>query len=271
MESTTRTEARAWKLFTPGGLAAFAASSFVRLLQAQLLFAIVVAGCAVWAFHRTWGLAWEEAIPKLPAASRIRNGVLEWKAEPLVRLGENRFLAIVADVNSTGEFSSPSDFQIELGIRQLRIRSLLGSLPLDYPAPLNVPLDRLETAAWWGAWQPAVLTALGAAVLMIQVLTWDAMAILYMIPARLLALALGRSLTMRGAWSIAAAAQLAGALIGCAAVIGYSMGRVDIVRLTWIALLQLPISWLLLALALFRLPSPAAPPGASSSQNPFAS
>lgn len=269
MEFNPQTQRRAWLPLTPSGVAAFAPASWFRVAQIQFVFALVAASTFVWAFHSTWGVAFGEAIPRLPAASGLQNGMLQWPGEHLVRLAENRYVSIVGDLDATGDLPSSSDFQIELGARQVRIRSLLGSAPIPYGVGWTVPLDRLEVSAWWGAWKPAVLAGLGLAVLLSLVAVWDLLALPYALVVRLIALAGRRQLTLPGAWRIGAAAQLPGVFIGCAGLLAYATGRIDLVRLIWVMFLQFPLAWFLLVLAPFRLRPPPPSPSQPSSPNPF--
>ena len=271
MDFIPPTPVRAWQPFTLGGVAAFASSSLFRLVQVQLVFGLVAAGCAVWGFDRTWGSAWSEAIPKLPAAAEIRGGVLTWPGEKLARLAENRFLSIVVDLNATGELASGSDVQVQIGTRELRFRSLFGYFPIHYRADWIVPLDPTEMAAWWGAWEQAVLAGLGASILVGLGFAWGLLALPYAIVIRLIALIRDRPLTMPGAWAMAAAAQLPGILIASVAWVAYCMGRLEFLRLLWVFLLQFPISWFFVVFAPFKLPpSLPLPPSRGGSQNPFA-
>ena len=271
MELVPRTQRRAWQPFTLSGVAAFAGDSLTRLVQVQFAVGSIAAICAVWTFHHTWGSAWSDAIPRLPATAEIRDGTLQWGGDRAGKLSENRFLSIVVDLDATGELAAGSDVQIELEREELRMRSILGFLPIHYPAGWAVPLDRMEVSAWWGAWDQAVLAGLGVMVLTGLGLAWSLLALPYSIIVRLVALMANRPLTMRGAWALAVAAQFAGTLIASAALVAYGLGRLDLVRLLWIVLLQFPVTWFMLLLAPFRLPSGRVDlPMTPASKNPFA-
>ena len=68
----------AWQPFTIGGVARFAVASRWRLLGVQCLFAIAVAGVAIWFVNRAWMPVIDEAIDHMPQTGAIADGRLAW-------------------------------------------------------------------------------------------------------------------------------------------------------------------------------------------------
>jgi hypothetical protein len=97
---------------------------------------------------------------------------------------------------------------------------------------------------------------------------WWLMALAYVFPVLGIAGATGRDLTFAGAWRLANAALIPGALLVCLTILLYGMHRVSFASLLLAWVLHLPVGWVYAGIAPFRLPRAAAahPP---SEPNPF--
>ena len=105
----------AWQPFTPQGVAAFGGARLGRLLAVQTVVAISCALVAIWVIAHTWFPAIGAAIENLPQKAEIRNGSLEWTARLPQRLADNSFLAVVIDLEHTGQARSPAHLLVEFG------------------------------------------------------------------------------------------------------------------------------------------------------------
>jgi len=95
--------------------------------------------------------------------------------------------------------------------------------------------------------------------------SWLALATVYFPVAWVLAYFKDRRLTARGAWKLAAASLLPGALLVCAGIVLYGLGIADLLRLLVLWLAHFAVGWVYLVMAPLRLPRVTAKPTA----NPF--
>lgn len=258
----------AWQPLTPRGVAAFARASLRRLLLVQFVGATAVALAIAWFLHDVWFPHVDEAIGKLPAQSEIRAGKLAWRGESPLQLAGDRYIALVVDLNHEAEIGHEADFCFEFGQKDVRIFSLLGYLTVKYPNALVVTLNRAELQPWWGAWSPVILAGTIAITVVGLMTVWAVLALLYAGPALLVAFFANRSLDGRGAWQLAMAAQLPGAVVMLVVILLYGEGWLDIVGLVLGFAAHLLVCWVyVLVSPLFcpRLQSPEIVRG-----NPFA-
>ena len=75
----------AWLPLTFGGVARFAVASRWRLLEVELVFALLVAATAVWFVQQAWMPEIEKAIEQMPTTGEIRGGRLAWPRLRFVR------------------------------------------------------------------------------------------------------------------------------------------------------------------------------------------
>src|SRR5271170_5749378 len=122
----------AWEPLTPRGVAAFAHSSFSRLLLVQFILALLVAASVAWFLYDGCFPVIREAIHNLPAAGEIRSGQLDLSSDSPQLLAEGRFLAFDIDSNHSGQIHSTADVQIEFGGKTIRVFSLLGYAEFQY-------------------------------------------------------------------------------------------------------------------------------------------
>jgi hypothetical protein len=244
----------AWQPLTPRGVAAFGRARLGRLLLAQFVVALLAAGATIWFLHRTWLPAISQAITKLPAEGEIRGGQLQWTGPSPQWLAENRWLALTVDLEHAGNVRSPADLEVEFGRADARIFSLLGFLQVDYPRRGVAPFNQPELVPWWGAWTPPIMAMVAGGVVLGLMLSWAALAALYYLPVWLLALFANKELDLRGAWRLAGAALMPGAVFLIAAILGYGLGILDLVKLFVAGGVHFVIEWVYLVLGTLALP-----------------
>ena len=93
------------------------------------------------------------------------------------------------------------------------LSSALGSLEFDYSRQSALDLSRSHLEPWWGAWRPVVLVVAGLAVAAGLLLVWSGLAWIYAPAAKLVAWFCDRRLSWPGAWRLAGAALLPGAVL----------------------------------------------------------
>jgi hypothetical protein len=257
----------AWQPLTVRGVAAFARASLGRLLVVQFMVALLAAGTVVWFLHRAWFPQISEAIRQLPPQGELRSGRLDWQGPTPSRLAEGRFLALVVDLDHTGEARSPAHVLVEFGRADYLVFSLLGYAEGAYPRGWAVAFNRTELGPWWGAWAPAILALAAGLVVVGLMVIWACLATVYFLPVWLVGFFANRDLSLRGSWRLAGAALIPGALFMCAVVILYGCGALDLVRLAVAGALHWVMAWVYLLLSPFCLPRH---PAAAVKANPFA-
>ena len=247
------------------GLAEFAYSSWGRLWVFELVVAAAAALSVASFFEEAWAPAVDRTITALPPAGVIRDGVLVWSPPNPVRAPGTGFLWITVDPTDSLEGSEGPDLHVEFGKAELRLRSLLGSMAVPYPRGYIIELNRTELEPWWGAWHPAVTTALAAAVGVGLLILWAALGLLYAWPARLIAFYADRAVSWTGAWRLGTAALLPGGLFFTGAIVAYSLHRLNLVQFLAAAAAHVLIGWVYVLFAPFclRRATPA-PPRAQS-------
>jgi hypothetical protein len=261
-------EARiAWQPLTARGVAGFAGASWGRLLVVQLIVALLGAGAVVWVLHKAWFPMVSEAIDRLPTQGAIQSGLLDWPGGAVSDLAENRFLGLVVDLDHTGGARSPAHVQVEFGRKDFKVYSLLGYVRFAYPKRWRVPFNRTELGPWWGAWAPEILAVAAGLVVAVLMVSWACLATVYFLPVWVVGFFANRSCGLAGAWRLAGAAQMPGALLMCAAIVCYGWGAMDLVGLTVASAAHFLVGWVYLLVATFRLPRH---PAGVVKENPFA-
>jgi hypothetical protein len=256
----------AWQPLTLRGVAAFAGAPLRRLLLVQFIVALVAAASVVWFLHRAWFPIIGEAIRQLPPQGELRSGRLDWQGPTPSCLAEGRFLAIVVDLDHTGEARSPAHMQVEFGRTDCKVYSLFGYVRVAYPRGWTLAFNRGELGPRWGAWAPAILAGAAGLVVASLMVTWACLATVYSPLAWLVGFFANRELSLGGSWRLSGAALLPGALLMCAAILLYGCGALDIVRLTVAAALHLVMGWVYVFISPLRLPPQAV---AAVKENPF--
>ncbi len=257
----------AWQPLTFGGVAAFGGARLGRLLAAELVAAIVLAASVVWFLHRAYCPVILRAIQEMPETARVANGTLQGVPDTLV--AESRFLAIAATPQAGREIGQDADLQIQLRQNDLCAGSIFWpewGLDFSYGRGTALNLARSNLEPRWDAWQPVLQIGTGAAVVVFLLLFWAVLAAIYMAPAKFIAWFADRYLSWVGAWRLASAALLPGALVVAGAVILYGWSVIDLVGLSFFGAVHMIIGWIYLVGGSCKVTRLFA---ADSNRNPF--
>lgn len=258
----------AWQPLTARGVAAFAHCRLGRLLTVQFVFALMVAAAVAWFVHHAWVPVLDEFVSRLPEASEIGGGTLDWRGPAPVLLAENRFLGVAVDLDHGGQVRSPAYIHLELGRRGVRVYSLAGYFAVPYPAQAWIGLDRSRALPWWGAWMPVWVGLTASFVVIALMVWWGVLATLYTLPVWLVGFYANRQLGLAGSWRLAGAALMPGALFMAAMILLHGLGVVDPLRLGFGFAAHFLIGWIYLWMAPLRVPR--IPGVGPLNSNPFA-
>lgn len=236
----------AWEPLTPRGVAAFARASFERLFIMQAVFALIAAAAVVWFLSSAIFPVIDEAIDELPDAGSLHGGRLDWRDESPLPLAESRILAIGVDLDHTGKWRSPAQFQLEFGRDSLVVVSLLGEAEWDYPLGYVVAANRTDARPAWGAWSPNILGLAAISTFFGLMFTWALLATLYFLPVWLICFFANRDLNLRASWKLAGAALMPGALVMSLSLVCYALGVFDLVQFCFAFGMHLVIGWVYL-------------------------
>lgn len=259
----------AWQPFTFGGVAAFGQAPWRRLFLAQLLIALLCAASAVWFLGHCYAPVIADEIQKLPEGAGLTNGQLA--GIPVVQ-SETKFLSIAIAAPEGAELDQSADLQIVLRRDHIAVSTILssalGSLEFGYNNQFALDFSRSHLEPLWGAWKPVVLVLAGLAVAVCLLPLWAMLAWVYAPAAKLIAWFCDRRLTWPGAWRLACAALLPGAILLALGLVLYGLQMADVFGLGYFGTVHFLVGWVyLLAAPVFapRLSS------TSSSRNPFQS
>lgn len=255
----------AWEPITPRGVAAFARASFERLFVVQAIVALLAATVAVWTLSDGIYPTINETIAQLPDTGEIRAGHLNWPDDSPVLLAEGRILAVIVDLDHSGNLRSPADFQFEFGRNSVRILTLFGNGEIFYPPGYIVAANQTDTRPIWGAWAPDILGLTALGVFLGLMLVWMVLATLYCLPVWLTCLFSNRDVSLGASWRVAGAALMPGALIVSLALALYETGGLDVLQLSLAFGLHLIIGWVYLFLSPMFLNRA----GPKTKKNPF--
>jgi hypothetical protein len=258
----------AWEPLTPRGVAAFGHASLRRLLLVQFLFALWLAVAACYFVSHAWFPVVDAAIRQLPEQGEMRAEKLNWRGRSPEFLGDNRFLALIVDLPHSGQIRSPAHIQIEFGETNVLAFSLFGRAEVAYPKGWIVGFNRAEMGPWWGAWKPPILAITIGVVILGSMFLWAVMATIYFLPVWLIGFFANRDLDLRGSWKLAGATSMPGALLLGLAVLLYTWGALDLIRLCVAAGLSVVIGWIYLVAS--PLLAPRLAKEKSLKENPFA-
>jgi hypothetical protein len=233
----------------------------------QYIVALFAAGSVVWFLHQAWFPTIGDAIRQLPPQGELRSGRLDWHGPTPLRLAEGRFLALVVDLDHSGEARSAAQVQVEFGRTDCKVFSLFGCMRCAYPPRWAAAFNRAELGPWWGAWAPAILAIVAVLVVGGLMLSWAILATVYFLPAWLAGFFANRDLSLPGSWRLAGAALMPGALLLSAVVVLYGWGALDLVLLAISAAVHLVMGWVYLCVSPLSLPRRQA---AGAKENPFA-
>jgi hypothetical protein len=255
----------AWQPLTFRGVAAFSQAKLGRLLLAQFIVALLAAGVVAWFLSIHWFPSVRKAIRQLPDTGVIQGGRLTTPRTDTIPLVETRYLSVAVDSTDTGVGSSIADLRIGFHQTNFAVCAFAGCLKRPYRSDATIQFNRPELESWWGAWQPMLFIFATLGVVVWLFVSWLALATLYFPVAWLIAYFKDRQLSILGAWKLAAAALLPGALLVALGLVLYGLGVADLLRLLFLWLAHIPVGWLYLACSPLRLPR-VVPKGAA---NPF--
>jgi hypothetical protein len=282
MSDSEQSWPEAWEPLTPRGVAAFAHASHGRLLFVQFLVALLAATSVVWFLERAWFPVVRDAIHQLPEKGELSHAALKWTGDTPQQLAENNFLGIAVDLYHSNKLGRAAHLQLEFGQDDFRIYSLLGYQVLEYPPDWDFPFNRTELEPWWGAWDPWIATIVFVTVVIGLMITWNALAVLYWLPMRVISFVENRDLDWAQNWRLASASTLPGALFLITGIIAYEAGMMDLIRLGGMMGLHFVIGWIYLFVSPMFCPradavkkagknpfAASAPTEAKASDNPF--
>ena len=270
METDARPAGLPWQPLTFGGVAGFASGPFRRLFAVALFVAAFAAASVVVLFYLAWEPAVRQAIARMPEEGAIRAGRLDWIGPTPVRLCEGKFLSIIVDSAGAGELGHAADLQCELGRTELRLRSILGSVGIPYPTRWVIELNRRVLEPWWGAWHLVVAAGLAAGTALGLLVTWGILGALYAMPAQVIAVCADRQVGVIGAWRLAVASLLPGALLMGAAIFAYGFQQLNLIQLLAAWLVHVALPCIYVVVGPLCLPKRQAPSGSvSPKRNPF--
>jgi len=255
---------------TPRGVVGFAYAGVLRLWLGQLIAAILVALSVLWFFNDSCVPAVDKAIRNLNSNGEILSGELFWHGESPVILSEERFLALVIDLNHSGTIHCTSDVQVEFGRDSIRVFSLVGYTDFYYPYnPPNetIPVSREALEPLWGAWLPEIQAILVAVILIGLMLLWNVLGTIYWLPVWLAGFLAGRDLDLVAAWRLAGASLLPCGLLLALGIFLFDFGVLDLVQISFVIAAHLLLGWIYLFVSLLFLPRRGS--GKKSKKNPF--
>ena len=255
----------AWQPITFRGVAAFAEAKLGRLLLVQFVVALLTAVAVGWFLSIHWFPSVRKAIRQLPDTGVIRAGQITTPRDSTAPLVETRYLCIAVDAADSGVASSLADLRVEFHRTNYAICGFAGCVKRAYPSDTTMQFNRSEVESWWGAWQPMLFGMAGLIVVGGLFASWLLLATIYFPIAWVIAYFKDRRITAPGAWKLASAALLPGALLVCVGIVLYGLGIADLLRLLVLWLAHFVVGWVYLVLAPFRLP----PVAAKAAPNPF--
>ncbi len=233
--------------FTFSGVAAFASNGPGRLLLVELLTALVISGSIVIFLQRAYAPVILQAIGQMPETAKIARGRLTGVTNTVI--AETKLLAIAITPEPAGVIGQSADVQIQFRPANFRVGTVFRpdwGWEFDYGADANLDLSRSYLEPWWGAWRPVWLAAIGVLVIACLFLIWAMVAVIYTLPAKIIAWFADRQLTWGGAWRLGSAAMLSGALLVAFSIFLYGAQWIDLVGLAFFYVTHLLVGWVYL-------------------------
>lgn len=257
---------RPWQPLTPRGAAAFARASLNRVCGFQVAVAALLAVSLIWFLHVAVFPVVRQGIQQLPEEGVIGMGELHLAPETPVVVSENEWLALRVDLEAPGDQALVRDLELRFGPNALRACTGLGCVTFIYPPDWVVPFNKLELAPWWDAWQSMMAATAAFGLFSSLLLVWWVLATLYAPLPRVLAYFSDRELTLDGAWRMAAASLLAGAVFMGLGILALGMGWIHLTKLLLFFLVHLVIPIVYIVVGTSVLPPR---PRHSTGPNPF--
>ncbi len=264
--SAVSTFPRPWQPLTPRGAAAFARASLNLVCGFQLAVAALLAVSLIWFLHVAMFPVVRQGIQQLPEEGVIGMGELHLPPDTQVVVAENEWLALRVDLEAPGDQALVRDLELRFGPNALRACTGLGCITFIYPPNWTVPFNKMELAPWWDAWQSMLAAAAAFCLFSSLLLVWWILATLYAPLPRVLAYFSDRELTLDGAWRMAAASLLAGAVFMGFGILALGMGWIHLTKLLLFFLVHLIIPIVYVVVGTSVLPPR---PRHSTGPNPF--
>ncbi|MGC8742936.1 MAG: hypothetical protein ACP5T0_03540 [Verrucomicrobiia bacterium] len=241
---------------TPRAIAAGKNFQTINFIAYWFFYSVVCSLAITFVFERCVISSISRAINKLPQSGEIVSGKLNnWETNSNTALVEGKFVSIYVNSSDQEDSSDNADLQIVFARDELRFRSLLGWLTVKYPEQLDLPLNYKQLWPLWGAYQTAIIAAVFLSSVVFLILIWTFLAfaysLLYIAFARVLKRMTGGK---SGAFKIAGASLIPGALIMTFGLLTYSFGYIDLITLLIVFCSHILIAWIYLFLSLFSLP-----------------
>ena len=247
---------------TFGGVARFAVASLWRLLMVELVFALMVAATVVWFVQQAWVPVIDKSIRQMPPTGEIRAARLAWPNGAVLQQ-EGPFMRIDVRPGGFTNVVESADLVLAFDASRLQVGSSLGLglLTLPYPTGWILSFNKTELEPWWGARSHMVLAGLGLLVVLTLLFAWSALGLLYTFPAKVFSV---NRVDWAGAWKIAVAAQLPGALVMSIGIVFYGLKQLDLVALLVVWGVHLMLPWVYLMFSPILAPKPPKPQKAKS-------
>ena len=223
-----------------------------RLFLAQAAVALLFAACAVWFLGHCYAPVITEEIQKMPKAPSLTGGRLA--GIPGVQVSETKFLSIAITADEDAELDQSADLQIALRRDHVDISSILssalGSLEFGYgeavrpgfkPDPSGAVVGRLAAGCFGRGGSGGGGLADGWSGPCWRGFTRPA--------AKLAAWFFDRQLSWPGAWRLACAALLPGAVLLALGLVLYGLQMVDVFGLGYFATVHFLVGWVYLLAA----------------------
>ena len=249
----------AYQPFTVGGVASFAVASLWRLLGVQFIFALFVAGVFVWFVNSAWIPVIDESIEQMPQSGDISLGSLNWPVGESLHVegpaGGEPFMRLDVEPRGITNVIESVDLVLAFESKRLFVGSSLGLglIVLPYPLNLKIPFNKSDLKPWWGAWSHLILLSLGFLVTILLIVSWSFLGCLYMLPVKIFSV---NRLSFRGAWQLASAAHIPGALLMSVGILMYGIKQIELVGFAFVWVIHLMLPWFYLFFSPFFTPKP---------------
>ena len=228
----------------------------------ELVFALMVSATVVWFVQQAWVPVIDKTIKQMPPTGEIRGGRLDWPSGTVLQQ-EGPFMRIAVRPEGFTNVVESADLVLAFDASRLQVGSSLGLglLTLPYPTGWILSFNKTELEPWWGARSHMVLAGLGLLVVLTLLFAWSALGLLYTFPAKVFSV---NRVDWAGAWKIAVAAQLPGALVMSIGIVFYGLKQLDLVALLVVWGVHLMLPWVYLMFSPILAPKPPKPQKAKS-------
>src|SRR5687767_7745778 len=131
---------RAWQPLTFGGVARYGHDWFGRIFVTCLIVALMITAAVEITVQSAWVPVLQKAMAQAPAGAEIRAG--KFTSPQMIRVEDSPFLAIRLDPQGNLLARSASEIELTFEPTLLRVRSLFGVAPIQYPPHWTIDLNR---------------------------------------------------------------------------------------------------------------------------------